>query len=149
MSIAHSTAVGVPAVVLEETGVPSPIIEATTPTPSDHVDPHANLLERTRQSMAHLPAHSRSQHVRRKSKRESRQSLFPVNQFETPRRPNSAGFTDDREEKRDTTPKQSLFEQDAEYASVFKSRPKIAVSPVLSPCRDLELDGEGMFEQLE
>lgn len=149
MSIAHSTAVRVPAVALEETGVPSPIIEATTPSPSDHVDPHANLLERTRQSLAHLPAHSRSQHVRRKSKRESRQSLFPVNQFETPRRPNSAGFPDDQKEKRDITPKQSLFEQDAEYASVFKSRPKIAVSPVLSPCRDLELDGEGMFEQLE
>ncbi|KAJ9635887.1 hypothetical protein H2199_008240 [Coniosporium tulheliwenetii] len=127
MSMAHSTTISVPAVAPEEIGVPSPIIEATTPTPSDPIDPHANLLERTRQSMAHIPAHSRAHHVREKSKRESRQSLFPVNQFETPRKPNNDdGFGEIGERKRDITPKERLFEEDAEYASVFKSRPKIA-----------------------
>jgi hypothetical protein len=35
--------------------------------------------------------------------------------------------------RRDITPRAKLFEQDAEYASIFKSRPKIATSPVLSP----------------
>jgi hypothetical protein len=41
---------------------------------------------------------------------------------------------------RDTTPRDKLFEQDAEYASVFKSRPKIAMSPVLSPEMDLQME---------
>jgi len=41
---------------------------------------------------------------------------------------------------RDTTPRDKLFEQDAEYASVFKSRPKIAMSPVLSPELDLQME---------
>lgn len=34
---------------------------------------------------------------------------------------------------RNITPRDKLFEADAEYDSVFKARPRIAVSPVLSP----------------
>jgi hypothetical protein len=41
---------------------------------------------------------------------------------------------------RDTTPRDKLFEQDAEYASIFKSRPKIAMSPVLTPELDLQME---------
>jgi len=36
------------------------------------------------------------------------------------------------EKRRDVTPIAKLFAEDAEYASVFKSRPKIATSPVES-----------------
>jgi hypothetical protein len=43
--------------------------------------------------------------------------------------------------KRIFTPREQLFEASAEYDSVFKSRPKIALSPVLSPSC-LEDEGE-------
>lgn len=58
--------------------------------------------------------------------------------------------------KRNFTPREELFDQDAEYASVFKARPKIALSPVVSPAlvdskrssvmNDLLLDGRGGLE---
>lgn len=38
--------------------------------------------------------------------------------------------------KRDITPRERLFDPEAEYASVFKSRPKIATSPPLSPAKE-------------
>lgn len=86
--------------------------------------------------------------------------VYPVNQFETPppktrRRasltaaPGPAAEDDDVEPgadvtlqaqhhpallpRRDFTPREQLFAADAEYDSVFKARPKIALSPVLSP----------------
>jgi hypothetical protein len=85
------------------------------------------LLERTRQSMSHVPATNgvKSKKLPRKS---NRQSLFPVNQFETPGKPKQPP----PEIKRDATPTEKLFSEDAEYNSVFKSRPKIALSPVWS-----------------
>jgi len=88
----------------------------------------ATLLERTRQSMSHVPAHNdvkSKKHIRKSS----RQSLFPVNQFETPGRTRAPP----PDMKRDATPTEILFSEDAEYTSVFKSRPKIALSPVWSP----------------
>ncbi|TIA28175.1 hypothetical protein D6C76_04077 [Aureobasidium pullulans] len=68
-----------------------------------------------------------------------RSSFFPSTtaaQFSTPIKTGktSLGGT------RDTTPRDKLFEQDAEYASVFKSRPKIAMSPGLSPQLDEDMD---------
>ncbi|KAK2759546.1 hypothetical protein FQN54_003025 [Arachnomyces sp. PD_36] len=89
-----------------------------------------SLLERTRQSMSLLtppsggPRHSINP-------RPSRQSqIFPINQFETPKKPvpqHGPGTT---------TPKEELF--DADYASVFKSRPKIATSPVVTPMVNMQ-----------
>lgn len=90
--------------------------------------------------------------------RKSRTSLFPVNQFETPpqkqrtkrvsavshlkegaARPSFYEAMDNIEEAETegvgtgtgtSTPKEILFSDEAEYASVFKSRPRVAISPV-------------------
>lgn len=81
------------------------------------------LLERTRQSMSLLspqptsrPRNSVTSHLPRLSQQ------FPVNQFETP-----------PDRSRASTPRDELFSEDADYASVFKSRPRIATSPHRSP----------------
>lgn len=86
-----------------------------------------DLQERTRQSLSRIPstqARSRTSVVNTKP----RTSQFPINQFETPAKQQRSADT-----KSESTPPESLFAEDAEYASVFKSRPRIAVSPVLSP----------------
>lgn len=83
----------------------------------------ATLLERTRRSMSLLTAQPKGH---RKSMNRHRQ--FPTNQFETPKRQ-----TPIPEDSEDMTPPEQLFSKDADYASVFKSRPKIAMSPTNSP----------------
>ncbi|KAI4255092.1 MAG: hypothetical protein L6R42_006910, partial [Xanthoria sp. 1 TBL-2021] len=50
---------------------------------------------------------------------------YPTNQFETPKK--------QLEGLKEMTPPDVLFSPEADYASVFKSRPKIATSPSLSP----------------
>ncbi|KAI9741671.1 MAG: hypothetical protein M1834_000056 [Cirrosporium novae-zelandiae] len=82
------------------------------------------LLERTRQSMSMLPDPSRH----RKSIHQPRES-FPINQWETPQKPSY-------EEEPESNLKEELLEETIDYASVFKSRPKIALSPVISPAND-------------
>jgi hypothetical protein len=109
-------------------------------------DRRASLLERTRHSISLAPAAAprskKSSHTR------SRTSVYPINQFETPRRAGNRrstvnGIEEEPMEKRTATPMEKLLSPDAEYDSVFKSRPKIAMSPVLTPCRDGEgLEGE-------
>lgn len=79
------------------------------------------LLERTRQSMSLItpkPPPQKGTEQRRTSK------IYPTNQFETPGKQQSASHKDEL-----STPPELLFEQDANYASVFKSRPKVALSP--------------------
>lgn len=61
-------------------------------------------------------------------KRQARIS-FPINPFETP-------------QKRGPTPQDELFDESADYASVFKSRPRIAQSPVASPAVHVSPLGE-------
>ncbi|KAJ5232426.1 hypothetical protein N7468_005382 [Penicillium chermesinum] len=95
------------------------------------------LAERTRKSMSLIPPLPREPAPRpRRGPRPS----FPTNQFETPRK-SSAPI-------RSTTPQDKLFEEDAEYSSVFKSRPRIALSPVASPAVHIpgfdELDEFGL-----
>lgn len=86
-------------------------------------DMKATLLERTRQSMSVLPTEPRkSVHKHHSSKQ------FPTNQFETPRKQSAIP----RDAEKDTPP-ENLFNDDVEYASVFKSRPRIAMSPTPSP----------------
>ncbi|KAI4269728.1 MAG: hypothetical protein LQ337_007110 [Flavoplaca oasis] len=84
----------------------------------------SSLVERTRRSMSLLPAsfHSNSSHPSH-NRRQPRQ--YPTNQFETPKK--------QLEDLKETTPPDVLFSPEADYASVFKSRPKIATSPSLSP----------------
>ena len=93
------------------------------PSKSD-IDARATLLERTRQSMSTLPTHEprKSTHGKQLSKQ------FPTNQFETPQKQSSR-----MEEIQESTPPEKLFSGDADYASIFKSRPKIAMSPTPSP----------------
>lgn len=79
------------------------------------------LLERTRQSMSLItpkPPLQKGSEQRRTSK------IYPTNQFETPGKQQSASQKDEL-----STPPELLFEQDANYDSVFKSRPKVALSP--------------------
>ena len=92
-------------------------------------DPRATLLERTRRSMSLLPAQPREPRKSMHKHRSSRQ--FPTNQFETPKKEPAI-----LEYGEDTTPPEQLFSQEADYASVFKSRPKIAMSPTGSPAAD-------------
>ncbi|EPS28210.1 hypothetical protein PDE_03156 [Penicillium oxalicum 114-2] len=98
--------------------------EATLPQPPQS-QPY-NLVERTRKSMSLIPPlpAQESHHL---PKRRGPRPSFPVNQFETPRKPSGADIS------RCSTPKDKLFEEDADYASVFKSRPRIALSPISSP----------------
>ncbi|KAL8666108.1 MAG: hypothetical protein Q9168_007556 [Polycauliona sp. 1 TL-2023] len=84
----------------------------------------ASLAERTRRSMSLLPTSvpsKGSHHLHHR--RQSRQ--YPTNQFETPKK--------QLEDLEEMTPPDVLFSPEADYASVFKSRPKIATSPSLSP----------------
>jgi hypothetical protein len=87
--------------------------------------------------MSHVPAHD-PRSKKQVSRKSHRQSLFPVNQFETPGKQRLAP----EDMRRDATPTEKLFSEDAEYSSVFKSRPKIALSPVWSP--DSPSHGMGM-----
>lgn len=82
-----------------------------------------SLIERTRQSMSHLPPKTRKQVIdkRRTSK------VYPSNQFGSPEQSYNTSSAEAM------TPPEALFAQDVNYASVFKSRPKIATSPTPSP----------------
>jgi hypothetical protein len=98
-----------------------------------------SLADRALTSMNQASLHPQPQPQRRTITKERPKSAFiPKNaaQYSTPMKAgrSSLGGT------RDTTPRDKLFEQDAEYASVFKSRPKIAMSPVLSPEMDLQME---------
>ncbi|KAK4984046.1 hypothetical protein LTR50_006846 [Elasticomyces elasticus] len=130
-----------------------PDAEVGAQQPAAPIDRRVSLADRTMQSMSLFPT-KQEKHAAAKSKhRRTRSSLYPTNQFEAPpkaRRPlstliraDSGSNTTDlpsngdgnlfEKGRRDVTPHEKLFSEDAEYASVFKSRPKIALSPVVSP----------------
>ncbi|QSZ31845.1 hypothetical protein DSL72_001414 [Monilinia vaccinii-corymbosi] len=93
-------------------------------------DKHADLIERTRKSMAGFEAaQKKAQLERRKSikdeKKKQRQSHFPKVVHEEDEPIPQATPAIDRE---------VLMDGDVDYASVFMSRPRIAVSP--TPARD-------------
>ncbi|KAJ5363600.1 uncharacterized protein N7496_009313 [Penicillium cataractarum] len=98
--------------------------EEQNPEPPKPSTSSYTLVERTRKSMSlipPLPAHESQ------PKRRGPRPSFPVNQFETPRKSSRPKIT------RSSTPQDKLFEEDADYASVFKSRPRVAHSPISSP----------------
>ena len=84
-----------------------------------------SLVERTRRSMSLLPAALPSQSSRASIRNRRQSKQYPANQFETPKK--------QLENLTELTPPDVLFSPGADYASVFKSRPKIATSPGLSP----------------
>ncbi|CAD0106081.1 unnamed protein product, partial [Aureobasidium uvarum] len=119
-----------------------PLPQPTPDAPTSTIDFEAigtqgrriSLADRALASMTQASLNPQPQ--RRTTTKERPKSSFLPSQFATPLKSgrNSLGGT------RDTTPRDKLFEQDAEYASVFKSRPKIAMSPVLSPELDLQME---------
>jgi hypothetical protein len=83
--------------------------------------------------MAAMSHNSRpTQPAKDKRKSRSRQSLFPVNQFDTPRSRKSFEIIEETKSG-DSTPKEVLFSDDIDYEHVFKSRPRVAHSPVFAP----------------
>ncbi|KMU80570.1 hypothetical protein CISG_08480 [Coccidioides immitis RMSCC 3703] len=113
--------------------------QSQEPNPHDHthdISERADhigftLVERTRLSMSRLSVpEARPRQSLGKSRVSRHSQSFPINQFETP---------DNKQRQKQgqrsgaTTPRDELFSEDADYASVFKSRPKIATSPVGSP----------------
>ena len=108
-AIAHSSSPPVPELKGGETVEEPPTIKG-------------NLLERTRQSISLVPSKPK---VSRKSIQNRRSSkIYPTNQFETPRK---AAYI------KELTPPEELFSPGAGYDSVFRSRPKVASSPTVSP----------------
>ncbi|KAF2278632.1 uncharacterized protein EI97DRAFT_393194 [Westerdykella ornata] len=102
--------------------------QLTAPTHSE-----SSLLERTRHSMAAMSQAQRTtQSTKENRKSRSRQSLYPVNQFDTPRSRKSFQAIEEAKSG-DTTPKEVLFSDDVDYEHVFKSRPRVAQSPIFTP----------------
>ncbi|KAF2455072.1 HAUS augmin-like complex subunit 6 N-terminus-domain-containing protein [Lineolata rhizophorae] len=132
------------------------------PNAAPALDCHDSLLDRTRQSMSLLSHTQQLQHsaaARHRSSKASRNSMYsyPINQFETPqgKRQSSLFATAMLEQSSaggslpasgQSTPKERLFSEDADYASVFKSRPRIAMSPTFSPAGDRTGEGEAETE---
>jgi hypothetical protein len=102
-----------------------------------------NLMDRTRKSLSLLNLISDAKSTRRKSKGPRLSQLYPINPFETPRKPSLQPILQ-TPSSTSTTPREKLFSDEAEYSSVFKSRPKIAQSPMVSPDRSM-LDDEDSF----
>ena len=92
--------------------------------------PHrsASLLDRTRHSMSLMSATSQG---RRQSSKPRVSKVYPVNQFESPGREQSL-----IEPAEASILEEILPDTEADYETVFKSRPKIALSPRLSPIQD-------------
>lgn len=115
---------------------PTPIVRLTPEPDAKFDEPglepvkpstaHYKLTERTRKSMSLVPP-PQSHESRPRQRRGPRPSL-PVNQFETPRKASEPITRSGA-----STPQDKLFEEDAEYASIFKSRPRVALSPISSP----------------
>lgn len=124
----------------ERTVVGQNIVRTMVPPPT--------LLERTRQSMSLLPkpaqkARLNSSDQQKSSKQTRLSQAFPINQFETsnPAQPETC-----TPRSGSSTPRDELLSDTAAYDSVFKSRPRIALSPVLSPDKS-RLGGDSMSEE--
>lgn len=88
-------------------------------------DKHADLIERTRQSMVGFEAaQKKAQIERRRSLKDAKKKQRESNYFPRVEEEQSRGI--------DPT---ELIEGDPDYESVFKSRPKIKTSPAVSPTR--------------
>ncbi|KAH0536131.1 hypothetical protein FGG08_006974 [Glutinoglossum americanum] len=112
-------------------------------------DPTISLLDRTRKSMSAFPQPPAA----KPSTTRSRKSIHPPSRppkphtRHTPHPETPSIKPDDLYASDNSIPREELFSQEADYASVFKSRPKIALSPTFSPLglggdeEELELPG--------
>jgi hypothetical protein len=105
-----------------------------------------NLMERTRKSLSLLNLISDAKSTRRPSRGPRLSQLYPINPFETPRK-TSLQPIQQTPSSTSTTPREKLFSDEAEYSSVFKSRPKIAQSPMASPDRSMVDDDDSILAQ--
>ena len=130
---------------------PSTVLPATSDAEFDNV---TTLLERTRLSMAAMsnrPRASRapSQEIQ-EQRHKSRSSLYPINKLDTLGNRNSFE-TIEEVRSSDKTPKEDLLSGDVDYDRVFKSRPRIATSPIFSPEKygrdDREDADEGVYDE--
>ncbi|KAK2793041.1 hypothetical protein FQN52_002189 [Onygenales sp. PD_12] len=145
-----ASGIATPSITIEDDPEPQTTNETTEPPSPIPENPSrafsGTLLERTRQSMSFLPAPSRTRPRHSIAARPRHSQSFPVNQFGTPKKQ-----ADEDGRSGATTPRDELFSQEADYASVFKSRPRVATSPVNSPSvhmlpmedggSDVEMDG--------
>lgn len=117
-------------------------VAPSTDVPADvGLERTMSLLDRTRQSMAAMSSRPRRQNSQKETRKE-RESLFPVNQFDTPRANMSLDVLDEGGSGT-KTPREDLLaaESDIDYDRVFKSRPRIATSPIFSPEKYATYDG--------
>ncbi|CAA9961685.1 hypothetical protein PTMSG1_05062 [Pyrenophora teres f. maculata] len=130
--------------VPESPDLPLPSV-GPEPLPSaEDTNRQATLLERTRLSMLSTqqsnPRPAISDQANNQTRKTSRSSLFPVNQFDTPRTRRSIenlGDQDDEDaDSIERTPTEQLFSDEVDYDRVFKSRPRIATSPVWTPGKE-------------
>jgi hypothetical protein len=119
---------------------PLPLLSPELPEPptvEPDADRQASLVERTRLSMLAMqsrPRQSLAPSEKKDKRKSSRNSLFPVNQFDTPRTRKSFEIIEEtKSTDPERTPKEALFSDEIDYDRVFKSRPRIATSPIFSP----------------
>lgn len=123
-SMAFASPMGLQNLLPEEPpSTPLPPIPSKTPHPPTEPNGPATLLERTRRSISLVPSKPKGSRKATLNRRSSKP--YPTNQFETPKR--------QLEKVAELTPPEELFSPGAGYDSVFKSRPKIALSPNPSP----------------
>jgi hypothetical protein len=78
--------------------------------------------------------------VRAPTKQARLSQAFPINQFETPRKVKTIESSRPEwtlTQSGSSTPRDEFSSDAAAYDSVFKSRPRIALSPALSPDRSV------------
>ena len=133
---------------IAESPSPSPTLPEPPTPQTTQLDRQTSLLERTRLTMAASNAKPRASLAPRdteKQKSTARQSIFPVNQFDTPR--NRRSFQTIEEAKSgEHTPKEDLFSDDVDYDRVFKSRPRVATSPAFGTPKEEGLEDEEFDE---
>lgn len=118
---------------------------------SEEKDPHADLIARTRQSMSGFAAAQKKADIdRRRSVKAAAKKARESSYFPPPFSTTAEEEGDDELESFEKVDRASLIEGkvDVDYDSVFKSRPKIALSPAVSPTKwDLEEEGLEDFEE--
>lgn len=109
-------------------------VEEEVTLPTGHVTKEQGLIERTRKSLSLLKTVSSQTTKSRQSRGMRTSQAYPINPFETPRKSilDTGTLTPASDA---STPRERLFSDDAEEGSIFKSRPKIALSPMISPER--------------
>lgn len=122
----------------------SPIspVRPETKRPEQPTLPTTSLLDRTRHSISLAPPPSTK--VRKPDHHRSHSSVaYSANDFDTPQNRKRSSTA---ERKTSAIDVEVLMSPEVEYESVFKSRPRIAVSPVLSP---VEFDNGQSLASLE